>query len=197
MSTRGDYACRALLSLSLHEGEQRPTSVRDTSPSAPAFPSPILEQILLALKGAGLVRSKRGVGGYVLGWRADDPAFGRSESRFDPQTRIIPRISATSNPTATRSRDLRASTHRRAGVVVNPRSRPPRGCQPASGELHAGPRSSSGPQDKEWPGAAPRPRPRPRLTAARVTARFGAGLRPGDRSAAHPGRRRPGRPGGG
>ena len=31
------------------------------------LPQPYLEQILLALKGAGLVRSKRGVGGgYVL-----------------------------------------------------------------------------------------------------------------------------------
>ena len=36
------------------------------------LPQPYLEQILLALKGAGLVRSKRGVGGgYVL---AKDPA---------------------------------------------------------------------------------------------------------------------------
>jgi Rrf2 family iron-sulfur cluster assembly transcriptional regulator len=36
------------------------------------LPPPYLEQILLALKGAGLVRSKRGVGGgYVL---ARDPA---------------------------------------------------------------------------------------------------------------------------
>jgi Rrf2 family iron-sulfur cluster assembly transcriptional regulator len=36
------------------------------------LPQPYLEQILLALKGAGLVRSKRGVGGgYVL---ARDPA---------------------------------------------------------------------------------------------------------------------------
>jgi Rrf2 family iron-sulfur cluster assembly transcriptional regulator len=32
-----------------------------------ALPQPYLEQILLALKGAGLVRSKRGVGGgYIL-----------------------------------------------------------------------------------------------------------------------------------
>ena len=31
------------------------------------LPQPYLEQILLALKGAGLVRSKRGVGGgYIL-----------------------------------------------------------------------------------------------------------------------------------
>ena len=65
VSTRGDYACRALLSLTLH-GEDQPTSVRDIAERT-ALPQPYLEQILLALKGAGLVRSKRGVGGgYVL-----------------------------------------------------------------------------------------------------------------------------------
>ncbi len=65
VSTRGDYASRALLSLALH-GAEVPTSVRDIAERT-ALPQPYLEQILLALKGAGLVRSKRGVGGgYVL-----------------------------------------------------------------------------------------------------------------------------------
>jgi Rrf2 family iron-sulfur cluster assembly transcriptional regulator len=37
------------------------------------LPQPYLEQILLAVKGAGLVRSKRGVGGgYVLARAAED-----------------------------------------------------------------------------------------------------------------------------
>ena len=66
MSSKGDYACRALLSLALHQGQPGPTSVRDIAERT-AIPQPYLEQILLALKGAGLVRSKRGVGGgYVL-----------------------------------------------------------------------------------------------------------------------------------
>ena len=70
VSTRGDYACRALLSLALHLDEPGPTSVRDIA-SRTALPQPYLEQILLALKGAGLVKSKRGVGGgYTL---ARDP----------------------------------------------------------------------------------------------------------------------------
>jgi len=65
VSTRGDYAARALLSLSLHTA-QAPTSVREIAERT-ALPQPYLEQILLALKGAGIVRSKRGVGGgYVL-----------------------------------------------------------------------------------------------------------------------------------
>jgi Rrf2 family protein len=65
VSTRGDYACRALLSLALH-GLERPTSVKEIAERT-ALPQPYLEQILLSAKGAGLVRSKRGVGGgYVL-----------------------------------------------------------------------------------------------------------------------------------
>jgi Rrf2 family protein len=65
VSTRGDYASRALLSLALH-ADRGPTSVRDIAERT-GLPQPYLEQILLALKGAGLVRSKRGVGGgYVL-----------------------------------------------------------------------------------------------------------------------------------
>lgn len=70
VSTRGDYASRALLSLALH-AESGPTSVRDIAERT-GLPQPYLEQILLALKGAGLVRSKRGVGGgYTL---AREPA---------------------------------------------------------------------------------------------------------------------------
>ena len=66
VSTRGDYASRALLSLALRDDHPVPTSVRDIAERT-GLPQPYLEQILLALKGAGIVRSKRGVGGgYVL-----------------------------------------------------------------------------------------------------------------------------------
>jgi Rrf2 family iron-sulfur cluster assembly transcriptional regulator len=72
ISTRGDYACRALLSLALHSDTGSPTSVRDIAERT-GLPQPYLEQILLALKGAGLVRSKRGVGGgYVLARPAEE-----------------------------------------------------------------------------------------------------------------------------
>jgi Rrf2 family iron-sulfur cluster assembly transcriptional regulator len=64
VSTRGDYASRALLSLALHR-DGGPTSVRDIAERT-GLPQPYLEQILLALKGAGVVRSKRGVGGGYL-----------------------------------------------------------------------------------------------------------------------------------
>ena len=66
VSTRGDYASRALLSLALRDDLTNPTSVRDLAQRT-GLPQPYLEQILLSLKSVGLVRSKRGVGGgYVL-----------------------------------------------------------------------------------------------------------------------------------
>jgi Rrf2 family iron-sulfur cluster assembly transcriptional regulator len=85
VSTRGDYACRALLSLTLHADGTGPTSVRDIAERT-GLPQPYLEQILLALKGAGLVRSKRGVGGgYVL-------------SRPPEQIRLSEIVSAVDGP---------------------------------------------------------------------------------------------------
>ena len=49
-----------------------------------ALPQPYLEQILLALKGAGLVRSKRGVGGgYVLARPAAEITLGQIVSAVD------------------------------------------------------------------------------------------------------------------
>lgn len=64
VSTRGDYACRALLSLALNSTGD-PTTTRDIAERT-GLPQPYLEQILLALKGAGLVVSKRGAGGGYL-----------------------------------------------------------------------------------------------------------------------------------
>ena len=83
VSTRGDYASRALLSLALHEGTGGPTSVRDLAERT-GLPQPYLEQILLALKGAGLVRSKRGVGGgYILARPPHEITLGQIVSAVD------------------------------------------------------------------------------------------------------------------
>ena len=86
VSTRGDYASRALLSLALHAeggGDGSPTAVRDIAERT-GLPQPYLEQILLALKGAGLVRSKRGVGGgYVLARRPEEITLSQIVSAVD------------------------------------------------------------------------------------------------------------------
>ncbi len=72
-----------MLSLALRTEETGPTSVRDIAERT-ALPQPYLEQILLALKGAGLVRSKRGVGGgYVLARPADEIRLSEIISAVD------------------------------------------------------------------------------------------------------------------
>ena len=72
----------ALLSLALHTDEA-PTSVRDIAERT-GLPQPYLEQILLALKGAGLVRSKRGVGGgYILARSPEDIRLSEIVSAVD------------------------------------------------------------------------------------------------------------------
>src|SRR6476619_4283085 len=71
------------LSLTLHGDGAGPTSVRDIAERT-GLPQPYLEQILLALKGAGLVRSKRGVGGgYVLARDAAEITLGDIVSAVD------------------------------------------------------------------------------------------------------------------
>lgn len=82
VSTRGDYACRALLSLVLH-ADEGPTSVRDIAQRTD-LPQPYLEQIMLALKGAGLVVSKRGAaGGYLLDRPAESVTIGEIVAAVD------------------------------------------------------------------------------------------------------------------
>ncbi len=83
VSTRGDYASRALLSLALHADEPGPTSVQRLAERT-GVPQPYLEQILLACKGAGLVRSKRGVGGgYVLARPPEEITLAQIVSAVD------------------------------------------------------------------------------------------------------------------
>lgn len=65
LSTKGEYASRAMLELSLHY-EKKPLHIRDIS-KAQSIPQRFLEQILLQLKRAGYLRSRKGpAGGYYL-----------------------------------------------------------------------------------------------------------------------------------
>jgi len=69
VSAKVDYALRAAAELASTGGE--PTK-RDAIAAAQGIPVPFLEQILLALKHAGIVRTRRGPeGGY---WLARDAA---------------------------------------------------------------------------------------------------------------------------
>ena len=167
VSTRGDYACRALLSLALHP-DAGPTSVRDIAERT-GLPQPYLEQILLALKGAGLVRSKRGVGGgYVLARtaRRHPPVGHRQRRRRTDHARRL-----RSAPPGRRLRPrgpVRPARH--LGRRRRPHAPPPR-------RLHPGRRGQPGPRRGALARAHRRPRrgltPRhsDRPTAAPVTAR--------------------------
>lgn len=65
LSTKGEYASRAMLELTLHYGES-PLHIRDIS-KAQDIPARFLEQILLQIKRAGYLRSRKGPnGGYIL-----------------------------------------------------------------------------------------------------------------------------------
>jgi Rrf2 family protein len=74
LSNRGRYAVRAVFDLAQHAGG--PVQVRDVA-ARQRIPLRFLEQILQALKRAGLVESKRGPrGGFTLAQRADAIRLG-------------------------------------------------------------------------------------------------------------------------
>jgi Rrf2 family protein len=66
ISAKVEYACIAVLELAARLGSEEPVRIRDIA-DAHGIPSRFLVQILLQLKGAGLVQSTRGAtGGYSL-----------------------------------------------------------------------------------------------------------------------------------
>ena len=72
ISSRCEYACRALLELATHE-EAHEVVTSDAIARRRNIPEKFLVHVLLQLKRAGLVRSVRGArGGYLLGRSADD-----------------------------------------------------------------------------------------------------------------------------
>lgn len=75
VSTRGEYGVRAMVALAKHSGE-RPVSIGILSKES-AVPYAYLEQLIVPLRRAGLVQSKRGAqGGYVLTRAAEDIRVG-------------------------------------------------------------------------------------------------------------------------
>lgn len=66
ISARGEYACRAILDLALHYSRLEPVQMGEIA-QRQEIPYKYLEQILIFLKRAGLVESRRGsTGGYTL-----------------------------------------------------------------------------------------------------------------------------------
>src|SRR5437016_4565597 len=65
-SAKAEYACIAMLELSAHYGDPQPVRLKAIA-EAHHIPQRFLVQILLQLKGSGLVASARGAaGGYLI-----------------------------------------------------------------------------------------------------------------------------------
>src|SRR4051794_39730732 len=70
-SAKTEYACIAMLELAVRHGDPTPPRLKAIA-DAHGIPKPFLVQILLQLKGAGLVASTRGAaGGYHLARHPD------------------------------------------------------------------------------------------------------------------------------
>lgn len=83
VSRRTDYATRALLALSLDGEESMKLEELARRTSAPQS---VLEQVMPALRSAGLVRSERGpAGGYRLNKRPDEITLERVVRLFQGQ----------------------------------------------------------------------------------------------------------------
>lgn len=75
ISMKADYGVRALLDLAEHHGDQ-PVPSHDIA-ARQHIPGPFLDQLLMALRRAGLVRSTRGPrGGHVLGRAPEEITLG-------------------------------------------------------------------------------------------------------------------------
>jgi Rrf2 family protein len=75
ISAKGEYAIKAMLDLAMHRG--RPLVPIQEIAVRQGIPQRYLEQVLLALKRAGLLTSKRGsTGGYHLSQSPDEVTVG-------------------------------------------------------------------------------------------------------------------------
>lgn len=94
LTTTGEYASRAVLDLVMHY-EQRPARIEDIA-RRQHIPKKYLEQVLLALKKAGLVHSVRGrEGGYQLARPPEEIMLGEVIQATDGPLFPVPCLSQT------------------------------------------------------------------------------------------------------
>ena len=97
LSKKGEYAVRALVEIGF-EAHQRPNTLIQISTVAQRtnIPEKFLEQILLALRNGGVLKSKRGVeGGYSLAKPAEEITLGETIRLLDGPLAPIPCVSLT------------------------------------------------------------------------------------------------------
>ena len=136
ISAKAEYACLALLALA-QRTDRPPLRIREISRSH-GIPERYLVQILLQLKGAGLVASTRGAaGGYrlarppseislaevLVAIDGPDTAASRENAKGNPSTgtlaRVWERVSATPSATSSTARPSPSSS-RKTGLTNGP-----------------------------------------------------------------------------
>lgn len=96
LSTKGEYAARAVLELALNYG-QRPVKIREIA-ERQDIPQKYLETILLTLQRARIVRSKRGAsGGYYLARPPEAVTVGEVIRAMDGPLAPISCVSVTAH----------------------------------------------------------------------------------------------------
>jgi Rrf2 family transcriptional regulator, cysteine metabolism repressor len=90
VSAKAEYACIAMLELAVNHGGPQPVPVKAIA-DAHGIPQRFLVQILLQLKGNGLVVSVRGaLGGYQLARAPEDISLADIINVIDPPARARP-----------------------------------------------------------------------------------------------------------
>jgi len=108
-SAKAEYACLAMLELAVRHGDPRPVRLADIADKH-GIPQRFLVQILLQLKGAGLVASTRGAsGGYQL-------ARGPEAIALADILGVVDRMDATP-PKGTRSNGRKADVSALAATL--------------------------------------------------------------------------------
>ena len=86
VSAKTEYACIAMLELAARHASDEPVRIREIAEKH-GVPSRFLVQILLQLKGAGLVNSTRGAtGGYQLAREPEEITLGEVMAVVDGQS---------------------------------------------------------------------------------------------------------------
>jgi Rrf2 family protein len=102
ISAKAEYACMAVLALAQQRDGSAPLRIREIA-SAYGIPQRYLVQILLQLKGAGLVASTRGAaGGYRLARDASRISLNQVLTAIDGPPIARPRRSGDDRTTASR-----------------------------------------------------------------------------------------------
>ena len=96
ISKRGEYALRALIDFGLAEAADRPLLQLSELASKEDFPVKFLEQILMQLKAAGYLESRRGkLGGYLLARPPENICLGQVIRMIDGPLAPISCVSQT------------------------------------------------------------------------------------------------------